>query len=45
MSIEYKSIRIAVNTHAYELWAAKKFGELDEWLRQLDAKNKKLEAL
>lgn len=43
--IEYKGIKIMSNTDAYKLWEAKEFGKLDDWLRVLDAKNKKLEAL
>lgn len=41
--IKYKDITIASNTDAYALYAAKKFGELDEHLRMLEVKRKRLE--
>lgn len=41
--IDYKGIRIAKDTTAYKLWEAKEFGKLDDWLKVLEAKRKKLE--
>jgi uncharacterized protein (DUF3820 family) len=41
-TIEYKGIRIAENTEAYLLWEAKEFGKLDEHLKVLESKKRKL---
>jgi len=43
--VDYKDVRIAVNTIAFELWNKKEFGKLDEHLKQLEIKNQKLAAL
>lgn len=42
-TIEYKGIKIAENTEAYLLWYNNKHKELDEHLKMLEAKRKKLE--
>ncbi len=44
-TIEYKGLKIAENTEAYQLWFAKEFGKLDDHLKVLEAKRKRLEGV